>query len=509
MKLDRSFLQAILETPDDDAPRLVFADWLDEHGEEARAEFIRVQCELARREDEDLRRTQGERRQRALLAKHGDRWREELPAWARKGSVFRRGFVEEVTAKAPQFVKGARALFAQAPVRRLRLIYPLRPGLPPIVDEALAACSWLERLSALDLSGYPQSGPLGDAGVRALVASPHLQNLQTLDLSGNKLTAEGFRAIANSPHLSNLLTLRLSGNPFNPAYGHGADEGVCAVAASPYLANLRGLHLEGNGITDKGFRAVVDSRYLQNLETLVVSGNSLSARSSRALAQSSRLPHLAVFCAAGAALGDGAVLEALISAPGRKALCELDISEWPLEEQRLRKVFASSAARRLQRLTLDRLGLQEIGLQFLAPLRLTALTMQGNSLDATGVRTLLGMPMAAELRHLDLGMNELADAGAIALAGSPRVKNLRVLDLFANEVGSAGAEALAQSPYLGGLRQLRLNFNKIGDVGGRALARSESLADLDWLHLGSNPIKKLVKETLQNCYGDRVNLRSD
>lgn len=43
-----AFLQAILERPEDDAPRLIMADWLEENGEEARAEFIRVQCELAK-----------------------------------------------------------------------------------------------------------------------------------------------------------------------------------------------------------------------------------------------------------------------------------------------------------------------------------------------------------------------------------------------------------------------------------------------------------------------------
>lgn len=42
-----SFLRAILAAPDDDVPRLIFADWLDENGEPERAEFIRVQCELA------------------------------------------------------------------------------------------------------------------------------------------------------------------------------------------------------------------------------------------------------------------------------------------------------------------------------------------------------------------------------------------------------------------------------------------------------------------------------
>jgi len=35
-------------TPADDLPRLVLADWLEEHGEPERAEFIRVQCELER-----------------------------------------------------------------------------------------------------------------------------------------------------------------------------------------------------------------------------------------------------------------------------------------------------------------------------------------------------------------------------------------------------------------------------------------------------------------------------
>lgn len=42
------FTRSIIDAPDDDLPRLAFADWLQEHGEDERAEFIRVQCELAR-----------------------------------------------------------------------------------------------------------------------------------------------------------------------------------------------------------------------------------------------------------------------------------------------------------------------------------------------------------------------------------------------------------------------------------------------------------------------------
>src|SRR5262245_19778622 len=43
-----AFLAAIHEAPNDDAPRLVFADWLDENGHPERAEFIRVQVEMKR-----------------------------------------------------------------------------------------------------------------------------------------------------------------------------------------------------------------------------------------------------------------------------------------------------------------------------------------------------------------------------------------------------------------------------------------------------------------------------
>jgi uncharacterized protein (TIGR02996 family) len=49
------FLRAILANPADDAPRLVYADWLDDQGESARAEFIRVQVAMARLPEPELK----------------------------------------------------------------------------------------------------------------------------------------------------------------------------------------------------------------------------------------------------------------------------------------------------------------------------------------------------------------------------------------------------------------------------------------------------------------------
>jgi uncharacterized protein (TIGR02996 family) len=43
-----ALLQAVLDDPDDAAPRPIFADGLEEHGEQARAEFIRVEYPLHR-----------------------------------------------------------------------------------------------------------------------------------------------------------------------------------------------------------------------------------------------------------------------------------------------------------------------------------------------------------------------------------------------------------------------------------------------------------------------------
>src|SRR5262245_35833946 len=43
-----AFLADILDHPEDDTLRLIYADWLDEHDQSERAEFIRVQCELMR-----------------------------------------------------------------------------------------------------------------------------------------------------------------------------------------------------------------------------------------------------------------------------------------------------------------------------------------------------------------------------------------------------------------------------------------------------------------------------
>jgi uncharacterized protein (TIGR02996 family) len=42
MTSKNALLRAVFENPDDDAPRLAYADRLEQHGDAARAEFIRL-----------------------------------------------------------------------------------------------------------------------------------------------------------------------------------------------------------------------------------------------------------------------------------------------------------------------------------------------------------------------------------------------------------------------------------------------------------------------------------
>lgn len=94
-----ALVAAVLAHPADDAPRLILADWLDEHGQSERAEFIRGHVRLARRalagwfDDEAASLVV---RLDELADAWLERWTADLPgAWlGRVGVSFRRQFPE-------------------------------------------------------------------------------------------------------------------------------------------------------------------------------------------------------------------------------------------------------------------------------------------------------------------------------------------------------------------------------------------------------------------------------
>src|SRR4051794_23075081 len=152
MTRDEPFLRAIVEDPEDDAPRLVYADWLDEHGDPARAEFIRVQVRLATLSESDPQFAGLWAREKELRHAYSDVWRKELPRlsginWL--GFWRGRGFISSADVMAWRCYRTqAPAIFAATPIQSLRFF-----SLSEKTCHELVQSSFLGRLSSLDLSG--------------------------------------------------------------------------------------------------------------------------------------------------------------------------------------------------------------------------------------------------------------------------------------------------------------------------------------------------------------------
>ncbi|HEV3144436.1 MAG TPA: TIGR02996 domain-containing protein [Gemmataceae bacterium] len=301
------FLATILENPDDDAPRLVYADWLEEQGD-SRGEFIRVQCELARLEEDDPRAEILRDRENNLLLAHGDKWREELPEWARAKSEFRRGFIEEVTLWRSDIFSELNLLPHRAPVRRLVLeevagkMSQFR--LSAAMEFATELCFLDNRLQfadlremleapfteveyATDLSRLRSLTFLGtsllDGGAARIAMATELANLRRLELVRCQMTAHGLQQIFHCQHLPKLTWLDLSENLL-------FDSGAWQLARSEARRGLTHLSLRDVHLGNHGARHIAESSILENLQCLDVSQNGIGDDGAKALAKG--LPNL-------------------------------------------------------------------------------------------------------------------------------------------------------------------------------------------------------------------------
>jgi uncharacterized protein (TIGR02996 family) len=250
----RGFWAAIRAAPEDDGPRLVYADWLEEHGEADRAEFIRVQCALAKlgpdRRKGRTERLRLEPREKALLARHGGRWLDPVRAvlrgsnpWDREDHwlgrmAFRRGFVS-----GHHFgLESARRLAAAG------------DAVEPVDHVWVAECgAHYRHQSVVEIARWAGSGCVlglsvawgADRDIAAIVRSKHLRNLRHLGVWHGKVTDGGMAKLAAWPFAAALRSADLKDNPIT-------DAGAFALADSPYLGQLRRLDLHRTRIGPAG-----------------------------------------------------------------------------------------------------------------------------------------------------------------------------------------------------------------------------------------------------------------
>lgn len=147
MNTEAGFLKSIIAEPEEDLNRLVFADWLSDHGQDRRGEFIRVQIELSRLVDLPLNpRTLGSgpalrQREHALWFTEGvyEDFASLFPRWFPRFAIspggydsfvlVRRGFLDSVTCTTGQWYRFARRLCEAGPIQRVE-VTDKRPGPP-------------------------------------------------------------------------------------------------------------------------------------------------------------------------------------------------------------------------------------------------------------------------------------------------------------------------------------------------------------------------------------------
>lgn len=117
-----ALLRNIRANPDDDLSRLVYADWVEERGDQPMANLIRCHIERERAEPNSERYFELISHTGMLLAQHRDRWTAELrERFGVTGVEFVRGIPEEVEMPLDCFAAVAVELFATLPVRHVML----------------------------------------------------------------------------------------------------------------------------------------------------------------------------------------------------------------------------------------------------------------------------------------------------------------------------------------------------------------------------------------------------
>jgi uncharacterized protein (TIGR02996 family) len=265
---EEAFLRDILDHPEDEAPRLIFADWLDEMGgpaEQARAAFIRVQIELARL-------TPPQTPPRALVAQEKKLWSAHREAWlasfpakmqTRRDLRFRRGFFEELALPPTVWARQADRLFATNPLFRLA-----HPGkLDRNAAAALVVIPQLARIRVLILAGCQLDEPLRTAEI--LFSTPFFSGVSVLDWSDAAIGSRELAVLVASPLLPRLRALDLS----RTAVG---TRGIEVLAASDQTGQLRMLRLAGASLADADVRRLLESPGLAQLEQLDLRGVALT-----------------------------------------------------------------------------------------------------------------------------------------------------------------------------------------------------------------------------------------
>jgi uncharacterized protein (TIGR02996 family) len=527
-----ALLKAVFANPDDDTPRLVFADFLEENDQSERAALIRYQCEHARLRSGSRRRRELDALIEPLIEKMIERI-EPMPEGM--GYEFHRGFIR---------LRGDAAFYVDVGSLPTRFTRLFRDGwVEQITGSAYAfgfdddsSLSLLALVGELDASGerlrdeglVRLAAVTAEARTAGRLARIKLQkvNQKTFDqlvraqrgevvslaALNAELPPERYHYGLNSPHFDLLLRSgRLSGGRVVALGGPLGDDELVTLLATD-LSELRELRLDGWELSPAGMKALATGPALSHLTDLCLIGCEVEPGGVAALASGSALGRLETLWLVDCGLTD-ADATALAASRGFPALQRLDLDNSRMSARGVAAVLAAKHVPHLAHVNLSGLPGHPSALLPLAldaPARVQ-LVVEFSYLTArlgaamNEVRVVLeprgvvppglfnGLAKCAGAKrvtrfaapNMDIGAPEVR---ALAAAFDPGT--LSVLDLSYNPLLNGGAEAVATGFAKFRLSEVRLSECKIQTTGFAALVKSPLFATVKTWDLSENYLGK-------------------
>ncbi len=401
---DREALyRAILDDPDNDTLRLIYADSLEEESDARRAAFVRAQVTLARQPDYE---PESIRLRFSEVSRADPDWLNEFPLpdgieWSRE--PFRRGLPAAIVATdATTFLSHAKELLTRFPIESLDL------GVARLGEASdFADSRWIARLVRLSLLQG-----MGGSSAWRLLHSHHYLRLRELQIGAALTTEESATVIVRTPIFKQLTALSCRADR-----GGGMLVSQLTRLADP--PQLLTLNLSGIRLNPAPLSQLLAAPALAGIQELDLSDNNLGASTVEAMARAP-LPRMRSLKLQ-RTRPEEAGIEALATAPFLRGLRSLQLGGNHLAAPAALAIADTPNATQMR-----------------------VLDFRENRLGDRGAIALAQSPHLRSLVHLDLANNLIEDDGAMALAESAALTGLICLDLGGNLITPAIARRLRE-----------------------------------------------------------------
>jgi uncharacterized protein (TIGR02996 family) len=501
-----ALLAAIRANPDDDTPRLMFADWLDEHEPDAKprkgkgavspsswAALIRAECEFERLKNDgsaaaavfaffSTKDTQ---------ALDGVRWGRTDPDVARRVEMFRTA--ERLRGRSAKARNAGRPTAGRLGVRWQEETHR---GFPDGVKVnkpgafAARAAELAEACPAMSVTLHEAGELPPDLGRRGLLCW-----CRELRIDGEY--AEVVRAMSREPDAARVRSLTVW-----PRDGADADTVAATLADSPNWSGLRELQIgTGGGLSAGAAERLFGAKHLRGLTHLELSGRGWTATTLSALGS---LPSLQSLIVRGSGLDDAAA-ESLANSPALAGLRYLDLESNRITGRGATALLASPHLKGLAVLDLQGnavRGIDPVALAGAPAGGLRVLDLHGNRLSLKDITALTTSPRLSELAYFDADENRLADSAVARLVWGFGGRAPAILYLGSNNITTPGAEALANWPAAEQIDMLHLFNNRLPTAAAKAIAACPHLKGLT--HFCASVSHSAGRAALKKRFGKRA-----